>query len=88
MGFADSSTASTYCCVLSAEARKMRAEGRELVTRERTTEKSMGRPPLPSSYVKFEVSIPMIPDPLFTITKGRSYLPRFQRRGLCVAEVH
>ena len=47
--------------VAIAKARKMRAEGRELVTRERTTE-SMGRPPLPSSYVKFEESIPMIPD--------------------------
>ena len=46
-----------------AKARKMRAEGRVLVTRERATE-SMERPPLPSSYVKLEESIPMILDPV------------------------
>ena len=48
--------------VVIAKSRKMRAEGCELVTRERTTD-SMAKPPLPSSYVKLEESIPMVPDP-------------------------
>ena len=45
------------------KSRKMPAEGRSLVTCERTTE-SMAKPPLPSSYVKFDESTPMVPDPV------------------------
>ena len=46
-----------------AQARKMRAESRAPFMRERATE-SMERPPLASSYVKLEESIPMILDPV------------------------
>ena len=49
--------------VAIAKARRMQSEGRTLVTRERTTG-SMLSPPYHSSYVKFEESIPMVPDPV------------------------
>ena len=52
-----------------SKSRKDRVEGRELVTRERTTESMAKKLPLPSSYVKFEESIPMVPDPVL-----RAYL--------------
>ena len=45
------------------KARKMQAEGRILVTRERSTS-STTVPPFPSRYVKFAESIPMVPDPV------------------------
>ena len=41
----------------------MQIEGRTLVTRERTTG-IMLSPPFPSSYIKFEESMPMVPDPV------------------------
>ena len=41
----------------------MLVEGRSLVTRERTTE-SMDKPPLQSSYVKYEENMSMVPDPV------------------------
>ena len=46
-----------------AKARRMQAEGRTLVTRERSTSSSL-IPPIPSRYVKFAESIPMAPDPV------------------------
>ena len=46
-----------------AKARKMQAEGRTLVTRERSTSGTL-IPPFPSRYVKFAESIPMVPDPV------------------------
>ena len=46
-----------------AKARKMQAEGRALVTRERSTSGTL-IPPFLSRYVKFVESIPMVPDPV------------------------
>ena len=43
--------------VAISKSQKMLAEGRSLVTRERTAE-SMAKPPLPSRYSKYEESIP------------------------------
>ncbi len=45
------------------KARKMLAEGRILVTRERSTSSTF-IPPFPSRYVEFAESIPMVPDPV------------------------
>ena len=45
------------------KARKMQAEGRILVTRERSTSGTTV-PPFPSRYVKFAESIPMVHDPV------------------------
>jgi hypothetical protein len=44
-------------------ARNMQAEGRSLVTRERSTSGTL-IPPFPSRYVKFAESIPMVADPV------------------------
>ena len=44
-------------------ARKMQAEGRILVTRERSTSGTF-IPPFPSRYVKFAKSTPMVLDPV------------------------
>ena len=49
--------------VAVAKARRMQAEGRTLVTRERTAASTLV-PPFPSRYVKFAESIPMVPDPV------------------------
>ena len=46
-----------------AKARRMQAEGRTLVTRERSTSGTL-IPPFLSRYVKFAESIPMVPDPV------------------------
>ena len=46
-----------------AKARRMQAEGRTLVTRERSTSSSLV-PPFPSRYAKFAESIPMVPYPV------------------------
>ena len=45
------------------KARKMQAEGRILVTRERSTSGTL-IPPFPSRYVEITESIPMVPDPV------------------------
>ena len=45
------------------KARKMQAEGRILVTRERSTSSTF-IPPFPSRYINFAESIPMVPDPV------------------------
>ena len=45
------------------KARKMQAEGRLLVTRERSTSGTL-IPPFPSRYVQFAESIPIVPDPV------------------------
>ena len=46
-----------------AKARRMQAEGRTLVTRERSTSSTL-IPPFPAHYVKVAESIPMVPDPV------------------------
>ena len=45
------------------KGRKMQAEGRILVTRERSTSGTLV-PQFPTRYVKFAESIPMVPDPV------------------------
>ena len=45
------------------KARKMQAEGRIIVTRERSTS-GTSVPPFPTRYVKFAESIPMVIDPV------------------------
>ena len=45
------------------KARKMQAEGRTLVTRERSTSGTL-IPPCPSRYIKFVESSPVVPDPV------------------------
>lgn len=46
-----------------AKARKMQVEGRSLATCELTANRMLS-PPFPSSYIKFEESIPMVPYPV------------------------
>ena len=46
-----------------AKARKMQAEGRILVTRERSTSGAL-IPPFPTRYITFAERIPMVPDPV------------------------